>query len=147
MDLIKENWEKPPSTSKNKVQYVMDLRAKPDSTGELTPGPGASAATIQQRVVDGAERRVPLCLTGCETSLPAFLSRQQESLPGLCVQASSVFTGKGRNLELTLTEPAGAGPRSGLLQMRAPPSAGAEHLTLGSTVTQMQCDDTAARSQ
>ncbi|KAK5854605.1 hypothetical protein PBY51_004785 [Eleginops maclovinus] len=36
LDLFKENWEEGPSTSKNEIQYVMDLRAKLHSLGQLS---------------------------------------------------------------------------------------------------------------
>ena len=36
MDLIKENWEEGPSPSKNEIQYVMDLRAKLHTLGQLS---------------------------------------------------------------------------------------------------------------
>ena len=35
-DLIKENWEEGPSPSKTKIQYVMDLRAKLHTLGQLS---------------------------------------------------------------------------------------------------------------
>ena len=36
LDLIKENWEEGPSPSKNEILYVMDLRAKLHTLGQLS---------------------------------------------------------------------------------------------------------------
>ena len=36
LDLIKENWEEGPSPSKKEIQYVMDLRGKPHTLGQLS---------------------------------------------------------------------------------------------------------------
>uniref|UniRef100_A0A671V8A1 Integrase catalytic domain-containing protein n=1 Tax=Sparus aurata TaxID=8175 RepID=A0A671V8A1_SPAAU len=36
LDLVRENWETGPSTSKNEVQHVLDLRAKLHSLGQLS---------------------------------------------------------------------------------------------------------------
>jgi len=46
LDLIKENSEEGPSTSKNEVQYVMDLITGAVVTREFSAGPGASTACI-----------------------------------------------------------------------------------------------------
>ena len=42
LDLVKENWEMGPSTSKNEGQHILDL-------WDFTPGPETSTASIQQR--------------------------------------------------------------------------------------------------
>ena len=42
LDLIKENWEEGPSPSKSEIQYVMDLRAKLHTLGQLDPYGGGS---------------------------------------------------------------------------------------------------------
>ena len=52
LDLIKENWEEGPSPSKNEIQYVMDLRAKLHTLGQLSRvtfarGSGTSTASLQ----------------------------------------------------------------------------------------------------
>ena len=36
LDLIKENWEEGPSPSKSEIQYIMDLRAKLHTLGQLS---------------------------------------------------------------------------------------------------------------
>ena len=36
LDLVKESWETGPSTSKNEVQHILDLRAKLHSLGQLS---------------------------------------------------------------------------------------------------------------
>ena len=50
LDLIKENWEKGPSPSKNEIQYVMDLRAKLHTLGQLSRENFLEAQERQQRL-------------------------------------------------------------------------------------------------
>ena len=50
LDLVKENWEEGPSTSKNEIQYVMDLRAKLHSLGQISRENLLQAQERQQRL-------------------------------------------------------------------------------------------------
>ena len=50
LDLIKENWEEGPSPSKNEIQYVMDLRAKLHTLGQLSCENLLEAQERQQRL-------------------------------------------------------------------------------------------------
>ena len=50
LDLIKENWEEGPSPSKNEIQYVMDLRAKLHTLGQLSRENLLEAQERQQRL-------------------------------------------------------------------------------------------------
>ena len=50
LDLIKENWEEGPSPSKNEIQYVMDLRAKLHTLGQLSHENLLEAQESQQRL-------------------------------------------------------------------------------------------------
>lgn len=49
LDLIKESWEEGPSTSKNEIQYVLDLRAKLHTLGKLSRKHLLQAQERQQR--------------------------------------------------------------------------------------------------
>ncbi|KAG7485602.1 hypothetical protein JOB18_014053 [Solea senegalensis] len=58
LDLVKENWEAGPSTSKNEVQHVLDLRAKLHSLGQLSRQNLLQAQERQQRLYNrGAKLR------------------------------------------------------------------------------------------
>ena len=50
LDLIKENWEEGPSPSKSVIQYVMDLRAKLHTLGQLSRENLLEAQERQQRL-------------------------------------------------------------------------------------------------
>ena len=50
LDLIKENWEEGPSPSKSEIQYVMDLRAKLHTLGQLSRENLLEAQERQQRL-------------------------------------------------------------------------------------------------
>ena len=50
LDLIKENWEEGPSPSKSEIQYVMDLRAKLHTLGQLSWENLLEAQERQQRL-------------------------------------------------------------------------------------------------
>uniref|UniRef100_A0A671TSD1 ribonuclease H n=1 Tax=Sparus aurata TaxID=8175 RepID=A0A671TSD1_SPAAU len=50
LDLVKESWETGPSTSKNEVQHVLDLRAKLHSLGRLSRENLLQAQERQQRL-------------------------------------------------------------------------------------------------
>ena len=58
LDLIKENWEEGPSPSKSEIQYVMDLRAKLHTLGQLSRENLLEAQERQQRLYNrGTKRR------------------------------------------------------------------------------------------
>ena len=50
LNLIKENWEEGPSSSKNEIQYVMDRRAKLHTLGQLSRVNLLEAQERQQRL-------------------------------------------------------------------------------------------------
>lgn len=50
LDLIKESWERGPSTSKSEVQYVLELRAKLHMLGQLSRGNLLRAQERQQQL-------------------------------------------------------------------------------------------------
>ena len=58
LDLVKENWETGPSTSKNEVEHILDLRAKLHSLGQLSREHLLQAQKRQQHLYNrGAKRR------------------------------------------------------------------------------------------
>ena len=56
LDLVKESWEEGPSPSKNKVQYVLDLRAKLHTLGQLSRENLLQAQEWQQRLYNRGAR-------------------------------------------------------------------------------------------
>ena len=58
LDLLRENWEEGPSPSKNEIQYVLDLRAKLHTLGQLSREHLLQAQACQQRLYNrGAKLR------------------------------------------------------------------------------------------
>ena len=58
LDLLRENWEEGPSPSKNEIQYVLDLRAKLHTLGQLSCENLLQAQARQQRLYNrGAKLR------------------------------------------------------------------------------------------
>ena len=58
LDLLRENWEEGPSPSKNEIQYVLDLRAKLHTLGQLSRENLLQAQARQQRLYNrGAKLR------------------------------------------------------------------------------------------
>ena len=60
LDLIKENWEEGPSPIKNEIRYVMDLRAKLHTLGQLS----------RENLLEAQERQQSFCNRG--TKLQQF---------------------------------------------------------------------------
>ena len=56
LDLIKESWEEGPSTSKNEIQYVLELRAKLHTLGRLSREHLLQAQERQQRTYNRGTR-------------------------------------------------------------------------------------------
>uniref|UniRef100_A0AAQ4Q9F2 Gypsy retrotransposon integrase-like protein 1 n=1 Tax=Gasterosteus aculeatus aculeatus TaxID=481459 RepID=A0AAQ4Q9F2_GASAC len=56
LDLLKEHWEEGPSLSKNEIQYVLDLRAKLHTLGELSRENLLQAQERQQRLYNRGAR-------------------------------------------------------------------------------------------
>ena len=56
LDLVKESWEEGTSTSKNEIQYVMDLRAKLHTLGRLSRENLLQAQERQRRLYDRGAR-------------------------------------------------------------------------------------------
>ena len=56
LDLVKESWEEGPSPSKNEVQYVLDLRAKLHTLGQLSRENLLQAQERQQRLYNRGAR-------------------------------------------------------------------------------------------
>lgn len=52
LDLVKESWEDGQSPSKNEVQYILDLRAKLHTLGQLSRENLLQAQEHQQRLYD-----------------------------------------------------------------------------------------------
>nr|XP_061779417.1 uncharacterized protein LOC133570739 [Nerophis lumbriciformis] len=56
LDIIKESWEEGPSSSKNEIQYVMDMRAKYHTVGHLSRENLLRAQERQQRTYNRGTR-------------------------------------------------------------------------------------------
>ena len=107
LDLIKENWEEGPSPSKNEIQYVMDLRAKLHTLGQLSRENLLEAQEHHQRLYNRGTKLLQFSLGDkvlvlLPTSSTKLLAKSHDEW-GMLIMRCSGLIERGQNKSTTST--------------------------------------------